>query len=366
MTLKLRLHILEVSNGPLQLIENLKGEILKQSRVCCNYKCCVQGCSFMTANHKRYLLHFKCVHGRSSLSIMCKLRGCTREFASVATLRKHIEVQHWKQESSVAKRQTLLVEQLVQIKCLSNSCGRQTVNSLQDLKIHLTSHFDKLEEVSCIFSGCRFATDNRGSMRSHFSRKHKKQDVDALKKRIVGDSQDILPSTAAEDETFIEPNISEKETSSDEEERDESDSPEVDEVFMKSLAISINTWMNISGVAYSTVNQIVKEIFNSYGKGSEVTKWRVKILMEKEGLGQAIVKQILTALEEDDPFKQARKELESEYKRLKYIKGQFPNVQPKTIQLSSVNDECYASYQYVPVTESLNVLLQDETYIKQR
>ena len=38
MTLKLRLHILEVSNGPLQLIENLKGEILKQSRVCCNYK----------------------------------------------------------------------------------------------------------------------------------------------------------------------------------------------------------------------------------------------------------------------------------------------------------------------------------------
>ena len=41
-------------------------------------------------------------------------------------------------------------------------------------------------------------------------------------------------------------------------------------------------------------------------------------------------------------------------------------MQPVTIQLSSVNDESYASYQYVPLTESLKVLLQDETYIKQQ
>ena len=366
MTLKLQLQILKVSKGPSQLIDNLDEDIQKQSRVRCNYKCCVQGCPFMTGNHWKYQLHFKSVHGRSSHSIMCQLHGCEREFVSVVTLRKHIEVQHWKHESSVAKRQNVLVEQLVQMKCLCNSCGRQTVSSLQDLKNHLLSHFEKCEEVSCIFSGCMFSSDNRGSMRSHFSRKHKKQDVDALKKRIVVDSQDVQPSTAAEVETFIEPNTSVEEMSFDEEECDEPDSKEIDEVFMKSLAISINTWMNISGVAYTTVNQIVKEIFNSYGKGAEVTKSRVKMLMQNEGLSQAIVNKILAAVEEDDPFKQAKEELESEYKRKKYIKGQFPNVQPVTIQLSSVNDESYASYQYVPLTESLKVLLQDETYIKQQ
>jgi serine/threonine protein kinase len=39
----------------------------------------------MTGNHKKYQLHFKSVHGRSSLNITCELHGCTREFASVVT-----------------------------------------------------------------------------------------------------------------------------------------------------------------------------------------------------------------------------------------------------------------------------------------
>ena len=345
MTLKLRLHILRISNGPAHFLQSLEDEILKEVKTRFNYRCCVLGCTFRTASHRRYQLHF----------------------TSVLTLRKHIELQHWKQPTAVSKRQNVLVEQLVQMKCLSIHCGRQTVTSVHDLKNHLISHFERGEKVSCIFSNCAFESDNRGSMRSHFSRKHKEQDIDALKEHIIIKSveDDIPEEESAMVRTYeepIEPEV--PELNSDGIENDEIDL-DIDEVFTKSLAICFNTWMNISGIAYSTVSQIVKEIFNSYGKGAEVTKCRVKMLMEAEEVSAGTIQKITEALKGNDPFEQARDQLESEFKRKKYIKNSFPNVQPVTVKLSSENEDP-ASYQYVPIKESLKLLVEDETYIKQR
>ena len=209
-------------------------------------------------------------------------------------------------------------------------------------------------------------------MRSHFSKNHKKQDVDSLKEEIVCQDQ-----TAFEDDSVENVRIDEEEpevvydaeageddpvTITD----DEQDAAEeIDEFFMRSLAVCINTWMNISGIPYSTVNQIVKEIFNSYEKGADVTKSKVKAVLQREGVSVATIENVLKTLERDDPFKKAKNELESEFKRKMYIKEHFANVEPVTVVLSAANEKV-ESYQYVPIKESLKLLVEDETYIVQR
>ena len=366
-TLKLRLHILRLNDGPEVEIRNLEEEILKNVKARCKYICCISGCSFRTANHERYQSHFNSVHARSSQKIKCLLNGCQREFSRGFTLRSHIEIQHRKKPSSVFKQQNVLVEQLVQMKCQGISCGRQKVTSIHDLKSHLKSHFDKSEKVSCLFSSCEFETDNSGSMRSHFSRKHKNQSIDELKKQILTGFNEV--SEANDNAVHIDEEVVSDLTEIHDEdivEYDDEIEPEeeVDEIFLKSLAICFNTWMNVSGIPYSTVNGIVTEIFNSYGRGSDVTFSRVKKLLKTEGVGEDIIKKVAEALEETDPFAEARRELESEYKRKKYIKATFPNVEPVSVKLCPAN-EGNDSYQYIPIKESLKLLVEDESYIKQ-
>ena len=372
-TLKLRRHIIRKSNGPLQLLDSLQKDIQSEKRSCLLYSCCVPGCTSYARNHKLYLLHFKTVHGRSSHKVTCRLYGCTREFSTINALRTHIEIHHQKwRVTAVQSRQNVLVEQLVKLKCLSTACSRQTVSSVAELKKHLKIHFDRFENVSCPFSGCIFQTANNGTMRSHFSKNHKKQDVDSLKEEIVCQDQ-----TAFEDDSVENVRIDEEEpevvydaeageddpvTITD----DEQDAAEeIDEFFMRSLAVCINTWMNISGIPYSTVNQIVKEIFNSYEKGADVTKSKVKAVLQREGVSVATIDNVLETLESDDPFKKAKNELESEFKRKMYIKEHFANVEPVTVVLSAANEKV-ESYQYVPIKESLKLLVEDETYIVQR
>ena len=368
-TLKLRLFILNASQAPAQLRESLEQEILKESKSRNLYSCCVQGCLYDTGSHSNYLQHYRSIHSRSSQKLVCKLGGCKREFISYTSVRNHIEFQHYKNESSVSKQQSVLVEQLTNIKCSSMSCGKQSVTSVKQLKIHLAIHFDRLEKVSCIFANCNYASDNYGSMKSHFSRKHKKQDVGELKGSLVDISASACTSLPpvciadTSDEDYEDTHFDQGKDDNDEDDEDE-DSPAVDEVFMRSLAISMNTWMNISGISYSTVNQIVTEIFDSYGLGAQVTKSRVKALMSSQGVSVYIATKVLDALETDDPFKYARGMLESQFKRTKYIMEQFPNVQPETVKLNQINEDP-ASYQYVSLKESLKLLLEDKTYINQ-
>ena len=373
-TLKLRLFILNASHGPAHLRESLEQEIQKESHAQHRYNCCVQGCLYVTVVHAKYLKHYNSAHKRSSQKFICKLDGCQREFISHCSARKHVEIQHHKQESSVARRQSVLVEQLISIKCASMSCGKQSVSSVKQLKVHLKFHFGQLEKVSCIFANCNYASDNYASLKMHFSRKHRKQDADELKVAFVDITEGAnsshppacIPDTTDEEEhedILYDEGENDADEGEDDAEEDE-ESPAVDEVFMRSLAISMNTWMNISGISYSTVNQIVTEIFDSYGLGAEVTKSRVKVMMSSHGVSESIVHQVLDALATDDPFKHARKMLESEFKRKRYILEQFPNVLPETVKLNQINEEL-ASYQYVSIKESLKLLLEDETYIKQ-
>ena len=54
--------------------------------------------------------------------------------------------------------------------------------------------------------------------------------------------------------------------------------------------------MNVSNIAYSTVNTVVTEIFNSYEKGVHFTVEKIKSKLMEEGVDQKNIHEILETL----------------------------------------------------------------------
>ena len=68
------------------------------------------------------------------------------------------------------------------------------------------------------------------------------------------------------------------------------------------------------------------------------------------------IEELIAKLSNDDPFTKARSELKSERKRLQYVKESFDYTPPETGE----------TYQFVPIVKTLKVLLEDQTYLKQK
>ena len=124
--------------------------------------------------------------------------------------------------------------------------------------------------------------------------------------------------------------------------------------------------MNISNIAYTTVNVIIKEVFEAYDKGVNFTRNKVESKLRELEVGEDKIEAVLQVIDKDDPFQTARKQLEKEKQRINFINSSFPNVKSETVVLSSRDDTKKESYQYVSVKDSLKVLLEDESFIKQK
>ena len=215
------------------------------------YKCCFTGCEAISFRHKKYVKHLELVHHNSNRRFECQYaHSCTREFNSKKLLKDHVTKDHVRNCNSVNIRQRQLIQQITQLKCLKPSCGHELFNTIDELKRHLQCHTNRFEEVSCLF--CPFQTDNSGSLRSHFSRKHKIQTVELLNSEFVVDSVDVddvgIHTVQDEDLTLNEegnlPSIrdSDLQIHVDEDEIDEERDASVDEdmVLAMSVAIMVN------------------------------------------------------------------------------------------------------------------------------
>ena len=124
--------------------------------------------------------------------------------------------------------------------------------------------------------------------------------------------------------------------------------------------------MNVSNVAYSTVNTIVKEVFTSYKSGVNFTKKIIGMKLREEGLDEEKIAFLLDFVGKDDPFEKARETLQTERKRISFITDSFPFVDSETVLLSPKDSISKDTYQYVPIHASLKVLLEDSTFIRQK
>ena len=378
LTVKLRKKLLEESNADSALIKPLTDEIdyfhFSQRKEKA-FTCSLIGCPFQARNHRLYLKHLRDLHQNSNLKLACKLNGCPSEFNGINMLQIHIKRAHRSRESLVKIGQRSMVEQMVQLRCSSVSCNHQTVQNIKELKRHLKNHLEKFEMVACIFLGCDFETNVAGTFRGHLSRKHKSQEMDDLKAGIVlggpthSANEDIEfsrdPALSEEELHPVDSSWSEDDLDLDGDEGayyEQGYDNQVD-CFIKAIAIKFVDWMNIKNVPYSTCNIIIKEVFNAYAEGKKASSTNIRKLLQDVDVDDILIEQILRKVAEDDPFDQARSVLESEEKRLNYVKETFDHIEPETVYLNKENSE---SYQYISIIKSLKVLLEDKTFINQK
>jgi hypothetical protein len=124
--------------------------------------------------------------------------------------------------------------------------------------------------------------------------------------------------------------------------------------------------MNVSHIAYSTVNLIVREVFGSYKKGVSFTVKKLESKLREEGIEDDKIQRLVEVVSQFDPFEKAREQLEKESKRITFLNTTFPNVKPETVLLSPKSCPEKHSYQYVPLRASLKLLLEDETFLRQK
>ena len=312
LTLKIRAQLLKESLAAPNLIKPLVDEInffysrRKERKI---YSCCLAGCPFKTNDHKKYMRHLRALHSTTKHKIICKLKGCQLEFVGLNLLEIHVKTAHRARASLVKLNQNQLVEQLVQLRCLSASCNHQNVNNIKDLKRHLNSHFDKRETVSCIFSNCHFETDVSATLRSHCSKKHKVQDVGSLKAEIIVQSLTdfhenlIVPDDicSMDDEILYDGTENDTEAEAEEQEAAYEDEDHLD-IFMKAVAITFNDWMNMKNIPYSTCNLIIQEVFNSYAEGKISSEQKIRKLLQNEQMDEGRIEEILIDIAKDEPF----------------------------------------------------------------
>ena len=80
------------------------------------------------------------------------------------------------------------------------------------------------------------------------------------------------------------------------EEEDDDFDEENCKLFVRALAITFNSWMNVKVIAWSTVNSIVTEVFESYRKGVEFTKSKIRRKLLESGIREDEVKVIMSAV----------------------------------------------------------------------
>ena len=377
LTLRLRREILLRLKMQPAVIEQLTNELniydKSKFKECSTYKCCVPGCYFRSFHHRQYISHLERAHYNGYFTFVCNYKhSCSRTFGLLGSLKFHIKQEHSQVKSSVMLNQLRLLETLLDLRCPKNSCGNQKVTSLKMLKSHIYSHLTAKESMSCPY--CSYATNITGTMKCHINRKHAIQTVDIVSNVYLSRNENEFVEAPSQLSSASEVNlaisIDEPEESSNTHELNVDIEDEEcclsEDVFMRALANTFNTWMNISGVAYSTVNMIVKEVFNSYDRGMEFIREKILAKLRKTSVNLDEVENALSEMEKDNIFEKAKSELLSEFKRKNYILSNFPNVQPITVKLNDTAEGKKETYQYVPIEQSLKILLEDETYLKQK
>ena len=244
LTLKLRRDILLEGNRESETAKHITEEIgaLTASRhsIGSRYKCSLTGCNFLCTKFDKYLRHLEFVHQNSSARLVCNFRHqCSRNFPTFNTLKSHYNSCHKNKKSCVSVRQNQLVEELIQLRCGKASCGHSTVCSLKKFKAHLYSHTDKKEEVQCLF--CAYKSNTSGTLKSHFSRKHRVQTVETICSKFLQNTRnegfDDTEDVEVEKEKELEISVDVAEGFSDEE--DGGEECDEEEVFVKALAMTV-------------------------------------------------------------------------------------------------------------------------------
>ena len=261
--LRTRLHLLKAANIQTELQEKIEQEL--RSGEGCKYKCSLVGCHFSSNNHRFYVRHLEFYHRHMSSGFCCNFSNqCFRVFQSIKMLKKHIRERHGRKVGLVSQSLEQRAERLCTIKCEKASCGFKRVHTVDKLRLHLYEHLSKKEDVKCPYCP-HFSTNIKSTFAMHLSRRHEVQNISSLRQNFI-ETEEIYQETniPVEDDNRnhydpeVVPNHEEFGYEEIDEEDENGENEEIDEheLFVKSLANSINTWMNVKNIGTGLIKDV--------------------------------------------------------------------------------------------------------------
>ena len=248
--------------------------------------------------------------------------------------------------------------------------------------LHLQNfHAKNGEMVSCIFENCSSKSDNAGSLRVHFQKKHLKLKMCNLKQsnkvnllsetgvlatdgdKTVDSFEDDGRSVYEDQEEYFPVRDIDSQESEEEEE-------DIDEVFLMAYCDFMNRLLNFQFIPQSSIQLICEEYLKNYLKSNaaKAKALRTSILKNIPNTSEENIQKVLKDFEENDSFLKAQRSLDSGYKRLQYLKSNFKYVEPEEILLNPnevmKRKEPRAVMHYVPIIETVKNIVQDSTFLE--
>ena len=352
-----------------------------------NFKCTFSGCLFESRVHREYMRHLQRVHPNAD-RLVCKFgRKCMRVFSSLALLNDHLENHTVRQPShgTDADSAVSYLEAEIPCKCAIQGCGDRQFIGIRKLMLHMQNDHARLGQlVSCIYENCSKEYDNGNSLRSHFRLKHLKKGQFQLKLKnrleVLSDQsghREVSLSQTADllihDLNTLEVTQEYERTIDYSESSDGAsgdDSTESNEVFMMAYCDFLNRLQNFQFIPQSSINLISKDYLRNYLKSNEAKSRMLRESLKKHVLdiSDDVVEEIIADLESGDAFLKAQADLDSDYKRLQYLKENFVYIAPEQIVLNQVEmkrDGCAKEVMhYVSIVETMKNLVKDNTFIE--
>ena len=349
-----------------------------------NFKCTLAGCLFECNRHREYVRHLQRVHPRES-NLCCQFGlACRKAFSNLELLKDHISKAHQNKSSTLAEPSPAGAVD-VPCRCSIAKCGGAQFSNLKTLMLHLRNYHAKAEEmVSCIFEDCSSKYDKATTLRNHFNKVHIKAGKFNLKKAntVLSQEVSIMQVDQSQDlnDAFLDDGVEaqdqflgvevDAEEERDEDMEDDAEPEVIGEVFMMAYCDFLNRLTNYQFIPQSSVQLISEEYLKNYLKANEVktSVLRSSLLKNVPGISEVDIIKVLEDVAENDAFLKAQRSLDSEYKRIKFLKENFTYVEPVEIVFNSkeVKDgkETKASMHYIPVVQTIKNLVQDSTFME--
>ena len=357
---------------------------LKKNQVT-TYQCSLVGCLFKCRWHRNYIRHIQRAHSKET-RIVCQFGlKCTRTFASIDLLLQHVEHVHKDIGAGVQVCSTVVpVDQ--PCKCKFKKCLGMEFPSIQKLMLHLRNNHVG-QGIECIFDKCDKKFTNSNALRNHFYLKHQKLNLYSLKEvhklfidnihsdcsdKGVDHLNDIDSEETLPDHDHQSSNVSDVDEYDDncgkEVEDDAEDAAEEDpDLILMAYCDFLNRLSNFQFVPQTTIKVIAEEYMKNYNKSNEVKYAFLKESLKKiPGISESEIQRVLEDSQKNDPFLDAQRQLDTEYKRTRFITEKFSYVAPLEIVLNPhqvKNKEAVkAVVHYIPIIDTFKNLIQDPSF----
>ena len=349
------------------------------------------GCLFIADRHRNYVKHIRTVHPNQN-RVVCKFNHqCRRQYSSVRLLIEHIKEDHFStnqydEKLSISSRPlTKAVTDVNQeCRCDLRSCDGKKFPSLKLFMKHFnTSHLR--EPRVCIFEGCNTQFNLNSTSRHHFRLKHVVPKLLKLKDKHV--VQDMSRLNIPNNEVSLIP-INEVSLASDMVSFDQGETTETyDETDLEVLmtegviactemdkkyhldayADFMNRMHTMKYVPKKTMQIISSEYLLQNVKSLDTMKSKLRMSLSELGLDNVKIEEVIDESVTSSGMISAQEELDTEYKRTKYIKENFKYVEPKEIVLNPQEvkqGKPKEVLHYISVVDSFKMLLEDDSFIE--